>query len=313
MLISLVVPIYNEGSRVADNLKLIIDAANGTGHNLELLAIDDGSEDASCREIEKLAQQDSRVRLMSFTRNFGKEAAIYAGLKLAKGDAIVVLDADLQHPPRLIPSMIRAWEEGAYIVEAVKQERNDSSRLDRWFAKGFYWLYHALSGFDLRNHSDFKLLDRQIVEIYLALPERYRFFRGLVSWLGIDSETIPFKVEERRGSTSRWSKVKLLRYATNNITAFSTIPLLIITWLGCLTLGTGVVLALITVWQKLAGVSEAGFTTVNLLLIVMGGAVMTSLGIIGHYTGRIYQETKARPVYILKPIRRKKPCNNPDL
>ncbi|KJS07899.1 MAG: hypothetical protein VR73_07625 [Gammaproteobacteria bacterium BRH_c0] len=313
MLISLVIPVYNEGFRVADNLKLIVDAASHAGHDLELLAIDDGSEDNSCREIEKLAEQDSRVQLISLTRNFGKEAAIYAGLELAKGDAVVVLDADLQHPPRLIPAMIRAWEEGAYIVEAVKQERNDPSWLDRWFAKGFYWLYRILSGFDIRGHSDFKLLDRQIVDVYLALPERYRFFRGLVNWLGIESETLPFEVEERLGSTSRWSKVKLIRYATNNITTFSTIPLLIVTWLGSLTLGTGIVLALITLWQKLAGMSEAGFTTVNLLLIVLGGAVMTSLGIIGHYIGRIYQEIKARPVYVLKPTKRKKPCSSPDL
>lgn len=307
MLISLVVPVYNEGPRIVRHLQSILTAAHTEDCELELLAVDDGSNDESASEIQRLVEVDGRVRLLSLTRNFGKEAAIYAGLEHARGEAVVVLDADLQHPPALIPEMIRAWRAGEHIVEAVKRERNDPSRLDSLFARAFYSLYRRMSGFDIAGHSDFKLLDRQVVDIYLQLPERYRFFRGLVNWTGISGRVLHFDVEPRPGSRSRWSKLGLMRYAVNNVTAFSTIPLAVVAWLGCLTLAFGVVVALITVLQKLTGQAEAGFTTVNILLILLGGSIMTSLGIMGHYIGKIYVEIKSRPVYIVKLTDRKRP------
>lgn len=305
MLISLVVPVYNEGPRVARHLEIMLAAAHSDDYELELLAVDDGSTDQSASEVERLAGTDERVRLLALTRNFGKEAAIYAGLEHAQGEAVIVLDADLQHPPSLIPQMIQAWRKGAQIVEAVKRERNDPSRVDGLFARAFYSLYRRLSGFDISGHSDFKLLDRQVVDIYLTLPERYRFFRGLINWTGISGQILHFDVEPRTDSPSRWSKLGLMRYAINNVTAFSTIPLALVTWLGCITLAFGVLVALITVVQKLTGNAEAGFTTVNILLILMGGSIMTSLGIMGHYIGKIYVEVKSRPIYICKLPERK--------
>lgn len=309
VLISLVVPIYNEGPRIIHNLERILSAAQSEQYELELLAIDDGSADESAAEVERLAINDPRVRLLSFTRNFGKEAAVYAGLDHAQGDAVIVLDADLQHPPALIPQMVAQWQAGFQLVEAVKRQRNDPSRLDSLFARAFYSLYRRFSGFDIGGHSDFKLLDRQVVDTYLELPERYRFFRGLVNWLGIESAMLYFDVDAREG-VSRWSKFGLLRYALHNVTAFSTIPLAIVTWLGCFTLGFGVLLVALTLLQKLTGHAAVGFTTVNILLILIGGSIMTSLGIIGHYVGKIYFEIKSRPIYVCKPAKRSALCNS---
>jgi len=309
VLISVVVPIYNEGPRIVHNLERILGAAQSDQYELELLAVDDGSADNSAAEIERLASNDSRVRLLSFTRNFGKEAAVYAGLDHAQGDAVVVLDADLQHPPSLIPQMVAQWQAGFSVVEAVKRHRNDPSRLDGLFARSFYSLYRRFSGFDIEGHSDFKLLDRQVVDIYLGLPERYRFFRGLVNWLGVESAVLHFDVDAREGA-SRWSKFGLLRYALHNVTAFSTIPLAIVTWLGCLTLGFGVLMVALTLLQKMTGHAAVGFTTVNILLILVGGSIMTSLGIIGHYVGKIYFEIKSRPIYVCKPAKRSATCSS---
>lgn len=312
MLISVVVPVYNEGPRIVHNLERILAAAESDEYEIELLAVDDGSADSSSAEVQRLALTDPRVRLLSFTRNFGKEAAVLAGLEHSRGEAAVVLDSDLQHPPSLIPKMVALWQAGSPVVEAVKRKRNDPSRLDGLFARGFYSLYRRLSGFDIEGHSDFKLLDRQVIDIYLALPERYRFFRGLVNWLGMESEVLHFDVDARDGA-SRWSKFGLLRYALNNVTAFSTIPLAIVTWLGCLTLGFGVLMVAITLLQKLTGHAAVGFTTVNILLILIGGSIMTSLGIIGHYVGKIYFEIKSRPIYVCKPAKRSAKCNSPRL
>ena len=307
MLISLVVPAYNEGRQLIANLRQILAAAEPCGHELELVVVDDGSKDDSAAQVEELAAMDPRVRLVAFTRNFGKEAAIYAGLGNARGAAAVVLDADLQHPPQLIPQMVEAWRNGALAVEAVKHKRNDASSLDAWLARSFYRLYRKLSGFDIEGHSDFKLIDREVIDLYLKLPERYRFFRGLINWLGMEGTAIGFEVAPRAGEGSRWNKLSLLRYAINNVTAFSTAPLLIVTWLGCLTLGIGFLLLLVTLWQKFTGTAEGGFTTVNVLLVLMGGSIMTSLGIMGHYVSKIYHEIKARPIYIQKPQRRREP------
>jgi glycosyltransferase involved in cell wall biosynthesis len=302
--ISLVVPAYNESRRIVANLECILAAVVAVPYDVELVVVDDGSSDDTAAQVEQLVQRDPRVRLLVFTRNFGKEAALFAGLEHARGDAVVVLDADLQHPPGLIPRMVHEWASGARVVEAVKHKRRDASWLDAWLATAFYSLYHLLSGFDIDGHSDFKLLDREIVDIYLKLPERYRFFRGLVNWLGVESQVIVFDIVPRASGGSRWSRFDLLRYAINNVTAFSTIPLAIVAWMGGATLAGGMVLGLLTLWQKISGMSATGFTTVNILLVLFGGAIMTSLGIIGHYIGKIYHEIKSRPIYVCKPARR---------
>jgi dolichol-phosphate mannosyltransferase len=304
-LISLVVPVYNEEAMIFSNLAAILQAAAGGDYALELVAVDDGSRDRSASEVERAMQVDSRIRLVSFTRNFGKEAAILAGLAHAKGDAVVVLDGDLQHPPEMIPHMIRLWKQGLFVVEAVKSDRGNESLQDGLFARGFYTLFQRFAGLDLAGHSDFKLLDRTVVDAYLAFPERQRFFRGIISWARFPSAQLPFAVPERAGGTgSQWSKLKLLKYAINNITSFSSLPLKLVSWLGMVTLVVGGIIGILSLVQKFEGHALDGFTTVNLLIIGMGGAVLLSLGIIGHYLARLYDEVKGRPIYLVKPTKK---------
>lgn len=301
-LISLVVPVYNEQSIIRANLASILQAAQGDGHTLELLAIDDGSLDASADEIAHAAAADPRIRLVSFTRNFGKEAAILAGLTEARGNAVIVLDGDLQHPPQLIPQMIGFWRQGMYVVEAVKADRGSEAFSDGLFAQMFYGMFRRFAGLDLRGHSDFKLLDRMVVDVYLSFPERHRFFRGLIGWAQYPSAQIPFSVPERAGGgNGRWSRFKLLRYAVNNITSFSSLPLKLVSWVGFITLAFGAAVGILSLVRKFEGKAIDGFTTVNLLIVIIGGAILLSLGIIGHYIARLYDELKGRPSYLVKP------------
>jgi len=303
-LISLVVPVFNEETCIQHNLSAILKAAEGNGYDLELIAVDDGSRDGSATEISRTAEQDARIRLISLTRNFGKEAAILAGLANAKGDAVVVLDGDLQHPPELIPRMVDFWRQGLYVVEAVKTDRGSESLQQGVFAYAFYALFRRLSGLDIAGHSDFKLLDRVVVDAYLAFPERQRFFRGLIGWAKYPSAQIPFSVPERAGGSSQWSKLKLLRYAINNITSFSSLPLKLVSFVGLVTLAFGVGIGVISLMQKFEGKAIDGFTTVNLLIVIIGGAILFSLGIIGHYIARLYDEVKGRPSYLIKPSKK---------
>lgn len=304
-LISLVVPVYNEEAMIFSNLAAILQAAAGDGYALELIAVDDGSRDKSAIEIERAMAADPRVNLVSFTRNFGKEAAILAGLAHAKGEAVVVLDGDLQHPPQMIPQMVNLWRQGLFVVEAVKSDRGNESLHSSLFARGFYSLFQRFAGLDLAGHSDFKLLDRAVVDAYLAFPERQRFFRGIIGWARFPSAQLPFAVPERAGGTgSQWSKLKLLKYAINNITSFSSLPLKLVSWLGLITLVIGGIIGIISLVKKFEGHALDGFTTVNLLIIGMGSAILLSLGIIGHYLARLYDEVKGRPIYLVKPSKK---------
>ena len=303
-LISLVVPVFNEGPIVRANLDAILKAAGGDWYTLELIAVDDGSLDNTAEEIALAAQQDERVRPISFTRNFGKEAAILAGLAHATGDAAVVLDGDLQHPPQLIPQMLALWRQGLYVVEGVKQDRGNETLSQGLFAGAFYGLFHRFADLDLRGHSDFKLLDREVIDAYLALPERHRFFRAMIGWAQYPSAQIPFTVAERNGGTTHWGKLSLLRYAINNITSFSSLPLKLVSYLGLVTLIFGAVIGIMSLVQKFNGKALDGFTTVNLLIVIMGSAILLSLGIIGHYLARLYDEIKGRPPYVIKPPKR---------
>ncbi|NEX21821.1 glycosyltransferase family 2 protein [Thiorhodococcus mannitoliphagus] len=298
-LISLVVPAFNEVLSIRRNVTVILAATDGEPE-VELILVDDGSTDGTTAEIVRIAAEDPRIRSLHFTRNFGKEAAIHAGLAESKGDCAIVLDADLQHPPELIPEMIRHWRSGFAVVECVKIDRGRESWLAKSFARVFYWVLGRFAGMDLRDHSDFKLLDRAVVEFYHALPERRRFFRGLIYWAGYPTARIPFHVAERELGVTRWSRLNLLRYAIDNLTSFSSVPLHMITFLGTVTLAIGMLIGVSSLYQKLMGVALDGFTTVNLLLIIIGGSLMIALGIIGHYVGRLYDEIKGRPPYLLK-------------
>lgn len=304
-LVSLVVPVYNEATNIRANLAVILAAAGADDwYELELVAVDDGSADHSAEQLAQAAADDPRIRPVSFTRNFGKEAAVLAGLQEARGDAVIVIDSDLQHPPALIPQMLALWRNGVYVVDAVKASRGKESLMQGLAAKAFYGLFQRFANLNLRGHSDFKLLDRLVVDAYLALPERRHFFRGIVNWANYPSAQLPFTVAERAGGQTSWSKIKLARYAIDNLTSFSSMPLRLISWVGAATLALGMVVGVVSLVQKLRGVGVEGFTTVNLLIIIMGGAIMLSLGVIGHYIARLYDEIKGRPVYLVKPVRK---------
>ncbi|MDP4028810.1 MAG: glycosyltransferase family 2 protein [Gallionella sp.] len=308
--ISLVIPAHNEGEAIYANLATILAAVPEAGADLafEAIVIDDGSTDDTAAEVLRFSAHDPRVSLVAFTRNFGKEASILAGLDHAGGEAVIVMDADLQHPPALIAQMVALWRQGFAVVEAVKQDRGAESAGSRLFAWLFYALFRRSSGFDLATRSDFKLLDRSVVEAYRALPENRRFFRGLIAWLGHPLAQIPFSVPPRQGGKSRWGTFKLLRYAIDNLTAFSAIPLHIVSWLGAAMLLLGMVIGTASLVQKWRGEALDGFTTVILLIVIASGVLMVSLGVIGHYLACIYDELKHRPAYILKPQRRDEPC-----
>jgi len=307
----LVVPLFNEAAVIARTLPLILQQvradvlARTPDARITLLAIDDGSRDDTRSGLQQLAAQDASIRFAGFTRNFGKEAAIHAGLRLAldrfNADAVVVIDGDLQHPPQLVGTMWAHWCDGQRVVEAVKRSRGDEGVLRRAAARLFYDAFTRASGLALSHDTDFKLLDRSVVHAVLQLGERTRFFRGIVRWLGMAGARIEFDVAPRAGGTSAWSLSGLAGYAWRNVTAFSSAPLRIVSALGLLGLLLGGVLAAKALWDKLSGHALDGFSTVILLQIIFSSLVLISLGIIGSYIARIYDEIKQRPHYVLHP------------
>ncbi len=302
--IELVIPVFNEGAVIEAHLRKILDTALTYEPGCRLLVIDDGSRDDTAEKLARFCSGEPRARWLGFSRNFGKEAAIQAGLEHCDADAVILLDSDLQHPPELIQPMVQLWQSGAKVVEAHKTHRGNESLSSRLFATSFYLLFRVMAGLDLRGQSDFKLLDRSVVEAYRALKEHGRFFRGLIQWMNYPTARVPFTVPERAGGNSSWSQLRLLRYALNNITAFSVVPLQFITWLGVTSLLVGLLFAIIALVQKWQGQALDGFTTVILLLIFFSGALMVSMGVLGHYLARIYEEIKHRPNYVLRASNR---------
>ncbi len=298
--LSVVIPCLNEGAHLERSLATVAEALERTGLSHELVVVDDGSSDDTWRVLQRCAAARANLRAFRLSRRFGKEHALCAGLERSRGDAVIVMDADLQHPPGLIPEMVRAWrEEGYQVVEAVKTDRGQEALVSRVGARGFYALFRRLSGFELSGASDFKLLDRRALAAWAEMPERNLFFRGMSAWLGFRRKELPFAVEPRAGGRSGWSVLRLLRLGITGITAFSSAPIHLITGMGLLFLFFAVILGIQTLYNKLAGSAETGFTTVIVLVLVTGSTIMIGLGVIGLYVSRIYDEVKGRPRYIV--------------
>lgn len=298
--ISIVIPAYNEADTLRECLADIHDYARSLKTIYEIIIIDDGSEDKTWEIINRLSETCSELKGIRFSRNFGKEAAIAAGLECAIGDAVIVMDADMQHPPKLIPELVRVWKEnGVDIVEAVKRDRGKESLLSKLRAGLFYWLMKKLTGLDLENASDFKLLSRKVIEAHNRLPESSRFFRGIVFWLGFRKSQIPFSVGNRMAGISKWSSKELISLAVDASTSFSSIPLHFVTIMGIATFLLSVVIGAQTLYRKFLGTAVSGFTTVIILLLFIGSTLMCSLGIIGIYLSRIFEEVKRRPKSII--------------
>lgn len=298
-LLSIVIPAYNEEDMISRTADVLTKQFQQEQIPIEIIFIDDGSKDHTWREIQKSSEQLEHVHGVCFSRNFGKEAAIRAGLDHAKGACAVVMDCDLQHPPETIIQMYQHWLDGYDIVEGVKANRGKEGFFHSILAKSFYSLINRATGFDMEQSSDFKLLDRKVIDAYMELPERKLFFRALSFWLGFNSITIEFDVREREAGETKWSYFSLAKYAVSNITSFSTAPMQIVTIFGLLFFIFASVLGLQSLLNFIRGESVEGFTTVILLLLGIGSVIMMSLGIIGYYIAKIYEETRHRPRYII--------------
>ena len=300
--LSVVLPAYNEEQMLAKTcrtLKKILDLAE---INYEQVIVDDGSTDQTWKIIEETAEKDRNVTGVHFSRNFGKEAAIVAGLAQASGNAVAVMDCDLQHPPEVLVKMYRLWEQGYEVVEGIKKSRGTETVFHRKSAGFFYRIMSRATGFNMENASDFKLLDRKAVESVLSMPERSMFFRATSSWVGFKSTSVLFEVQEREAGESKWSTGSLIRYAFRNIVAFTTLPLQFV------TIGAGgcficsLLLLIYSLVRYFTGHAVEGYTTLLIVMLFIGSAVMMSLGIIGYYIARIYEEVKRRPRYIVSRI-----------
>ena len=298
-MLSVILPAYNEEKMIAAAAEVISGLMDEAGIEHELLFVDDGSRDKTWAEISAAAEKNPHVRGLHFSRNFGKEAAMFAGLERAAGDCCVVLDCDLQHPPEKIVEMYRLWEQGFEVVEGIKEDRGEESGLHKFAANSFYKLISLATGMDMASSSDFKLLDRRVVDTLNRMPERNVFFRALSFWVGFKRAEVTYNVRERVAGESKWSTKSLIKYAITNISSFSSAPLHIITLLGFLMLAVSVVLGVTALVQKITGQALGGFTTVILLLLFSSSIIMISLGIIGYYIARIYDELKGRPRYII--------------
>ena len=298
-MLSIIIPAYNEEKMIpiaAQRVALLMQKAQ---ISYQILFVDDGSKDRTWAEICRAAEEDPGVAGIHFSRNFGKESAMFAGLERAMGDCCVVLDCDLQHPPEKIVEMYQLWEQGYEVVEGVKESRGEESGAHQLAAGTFYRLISRATGMEMSNASDFKLLDRKVVDALNRMPERNAFFRAMSYWVGFKKTTVTYCVQPRTEGRSKWSTRSLIRYAITNIASFSTSPMQIVTWLGGIFLLLGVVLGVQTLVHKLTGQALEGFTTVILIQLISCGAIMLSLGIIGFYVARIFEEIKGRPRYII--------------
>ncbi len=303
-MLSIVLPVYNEEENIVRAYEAIRDVLVPKDIAFELVFVNDGSKDHSFDVIKKLSQEvrDAKILGLSFSRNFGKEAAIFAGLSHATGDVCAVMDCDLQHPPETLLEMYAMWQEGFEIIEGVKRSRGKESFVYKTFAKLFYKLISKSTGIEMYRSSDFKMLDRKVVDEYVKLSERNIFFRALSSWLGFKSAVVEFDVKERNAGTTKWSIKSLVRYAIGSITSFTTAPMQLITFSGVVFFFFAIILGIQSVVKWAMGHALEGFTTVILLLLITGSLIMISLGIIGYYLARIYEEIKGRPRSIVREI-----------
>ncbi len=297
--LSVVLPAYNEEKMIEKAAVTIGDILEKESISYELVFVDDGSKDSTWSEIERVSQTNSNIVGIHFSRNFGKESALFAGLANTAGDCCVVMDCDLQHPPEILIDMYRLWQQGYEVVEGVKRSRGKESFLHKASAGLFYKIISKAVKIDMSRASDFKLMDRMAVDSLLNMPEKNAFFRALSSWIGYKTTEVEFDVREREEGESKWSTWSLIKYAITNIVAFSAAPMQLVTAAGVIVLILAVVMGVQTVIKFCTGGSVAGFTTVILLILIIGSIIMISLGIIGYYISKIYEEVKGRPKYLI--------------
>ena len=306
MKLSLVVPCYNEAENVIPFCNATVEAFRDSGFDYEIVFVDDGSRDATLHELRKLhKQQPCPIKVISFSRNFGKEAGLYAGLKHASGEYITLIDADLQQRPELVLDMIKILDEQPeYDVVAAYQDRRNEGKFLSFFKKTFYKLINALSDIHVRaDASDFRTFRRSVAESIITLGEYHRFSKGIFAWIGYKTCFIPYIAAPRTAGNTKWNFRKLYNYAKEGIIGYSTKPLRIATFLGTLTAIASFVYLIVVLLQKIiAGIDVPGYATTIILILFLGGMQLFCLGIIGEYVGRTFEQTKNRPVYLAKEI-----------
>lgn len=299
--ISLIAPMYNESEGMQQFFETVIPILEQVSPEWEIICINDGSRDDTLTKLREFHQQDARIKVINFSRNFGKEAGTTAGIDFSRGKAVIPIDADLQDPPELILEMVEKWRSGYKVVLATRNTRKEDTWFKRESALMFYRLISAMSEVDIpKNTGDFRLMDRQVVDVLKQLPEKTRFMKGIFAWLGFPTTTIYFDRPQRFAGETSWNYWKLWRFALDGIFAFTTLPLQVWTYLGALISIFSFIYAMVLVFQTLLhGVEVAGYASTMVSILFFGGIQLISLGVIGEYVGRIYKEVKGRPIYIV--------------
>jgi glycosyltransferase involved in cell wall biosynthesis len=298
-LLSVVAPVYNEEATIDEFYGRVCAALGDV--QFELVLVDDGSDDGSAAALARLAQNDPRVRLVFLSRNFGHQTALTAGLDHARGDAVVMLDADLQDPPEVIPTMLDRWRTGCDVVYAVREQREGESRFKLSTAKWFYKLFDALTQVQLQHNSgDFRLLDRRALDALLSMRERNRFLRGMTVWVGYTQAAVPYRRDPRYAGETKYTLTRMIRFSLDAISSFSHRPLQLATLLGFAISTLAFVAIPIVIALRIAGSYLPGFSSVTIAVLLLGGIQLIALGIIGEYVGRIYDEVKGRPLYLVR-------------
>jgi dolichol-phosphate mannosyltransferase len=301
-LLSVVAPVYNEEGTIEEFYSRVLAALEGV--NFELVLVDDGSSDSSAAILDRLAESDPRVRLVYLSRNFGHQTALTAGLDHARGDAVVMLDADLQDPPELIPRMLDHWRGGCDVVYAVREQREGESRFKLSTAKWFYKLFDKLAQVELEHNSgDFRLLDRRPLDALLAMRERNRFLRGMTVWVGYTQAAVSYRRDPRYAGETKYTLSKMLKFSLDAISSFSHRPLQLATLLGFLISTLAFIAIPVVVVLRLSGSYLPGFGSITIAILLLGGIQLIAIGIIGEYVGRIYDEVKGRPLYLVRATR----------
>jgi glycosyltransferase involved in cell wall biosynthesis len=299
---SIIAPIYNEFDNIPELFRRVSSVMDETGEAWELILVDDGSSDGSTQRIHEMAEQDNRIRPVIFARNFGHQIAVTAGLDYSRGAAVIIIDADLQDPPEAILELAKKWKEGYEVVYAVRAEREGESRFKLWTASLFYRVIYMITDVKIPlDTGDFRLLDRKVVDVMNRMRERHRFLRGMSAWIGFRQIGVEYKRAARHSGETKYPFKKMLRLALNAITSFSYFPLQVATYLGFIAAGLAIIAIPVVMIGRLAG-SQAFFGQATTLISVLflGGVQLISLGVLGEYIGRIYDEVKGRPLYIVR-------------
>jgi glycosyltransferase involved in cell wall biosynthesis len=300
-LVTVVIPVLNEAANLNGLLDRLRPVLGGLGVRWEVLFVDDGSSDDTLRVLKALNQRDQRITAISLSRNFGKEIALAAGLKYARGDAAILMDADLQHPPEVLSQFIDRWREGYQVVYGQRMDRAEEGPIRRFFARAYYKIFNALAKTDIpEGAGDFRLLDRCAIDAMNRIGESSRFNKGLFSWIGFRSIAVPYSTAARAAGTSKWSYRRLAHFALDGLTSFSTLPLRVWSLLGLAISITAFAYALIVLVQTLVlGVDVPGYPSLIISVMFFAGVQLITLGVIGEYLGRVYEEVKARPLFIV--------------